>query len=234
MNLILLFDDDFIDESRVCLAGRRRDHVLAVHRASEGDELVVGLCGGRIGRGIITRADEVVEMRVTLDTEPPRPLDLTLVLALPRPKVLNRVLAAVASMGLKRLFLINSWRVEKSYWKSPRMAPENIREQLILGLEQARDTILPVVELRRLFRPFVEEELPGLAVGTTALVAHPYAEEACPRDVRGPVTLVLGPEGGFVEQEIASLVRAGLRPVTLGPRVLRVDTAVAFLLGRMT
>ena len=234
MNLILLFEDDFVDDHRVRLSGRRRDHVMDVHRVGAGDELRVGLCGGRIGRGTITRADEIVEMRVEFESEPPPPLDLTLVLALPRPKVLNRVIAAVASMGVKRVFLINSWRVEKSYWKSPRLAPENIRAQSVFGLEQARDTVLPSIELRRLFRPFVEEELPALARGTTALVAHPHAGETCPREVKGPVTLVMGPEGGFIEQEIASLIAAGLRPVTLGPRVLRVETALAFLLGRMT
>lgn len=234
MNLILLFHADFIDESRVRLAGRRRDHVLGVHGAKPGDELVVGLSGGRIGRGTVTRADELVEMSIELQHDPPPPVDVTLVLALPRPKVMNRVLAGVASMGVKRIFLVNSWRVEKSYWKSPRLAPENLLAQSVVGLEQARDTILPAIELRRLFRPFVEDELPALARGTTALVAHPYADEPCPREVGGPLTLAIGPEGGFIEQEIASLAEAGLRPVSLGPRVLRVETAVAFLLGRMT
>ena len=232
MNLILLFHDDFIDDRVVRLSGRRRDHILAVHRAGAGDVLAVGLVNGKVGRGEVLNADPL-EMTVTLDGDPPPPLEITLVLALPRPKVMNRVIAAVASLGVKRVFLVNAWRVEKSYWKSPRLAPENLAAQSILGLEQARDTIVPSVELRRLFRPFVEDELPAIAKETTALVAHPYAEEECPREVNGPVTLVLGPEGGFIEQEIGSLQRAGFRPVTLGPRVLRVETAVAALAGRL-
>src|SRR5262249_54690312 len=90
VNLILLFDDDFVTEARVRLTGRRLRHVLDVHRAATGDELTVGVAGGRVGRGRVVRLDsEALEMDVVLEREPPAPLPLTLVLALPRPKVLN-------------------------------------------------------------------------------------------------------------------------------------------------
>jgi RsmE family RNA methyltransferase len=172
-------------------------------------------------------------MRVTLDADPPPPLAITLVLALPRPKVLNRVIAGATALGVKRMFLINAWRVEKSYWKSPRLSEENLRAQGILGLEQARDTMLPAIETRRFFRSFVEEELPSVARDSLALVAHPYASVEFPRHVSQPVTLVIGPEGGFIAQEIASLERVGCLPVTMGERILRVETAVATLIGRL-
>jgi RsmE family RNA methyltransferase len=234
VNLILLFDDDFIAASRVRLTGRRLQHVRDVHRAAAGESLTVGVANGRIGRGTITDlADDVLEMDVALDRDPPPPLPLTLILALPRPKVLNRVIAGAAALGIKRIVLINAWRVEKSYWSSPRLTPENLRAQSILGLEQARDTALPSIELRRLFRPFVEDELPSIALGTRALVAHPHAREECPRDVHEPVTLVIGPEGGFIDAEIASLERIGFTPVSVGERILRVETAVPFLAARL-
>src|SRR6185436_4166832 len=234
MNLILLFDDDFIDKDLVRLTGRRLEHVANVHRAAAGDALAVGVANGKIGTGVVTRLDrEALELRVTLEREPPPALPLTLVLALPRPKVLNRVLAGATSLGVKRVYLINAWRVEKSYWKSPRMSDANLLQQRVLGLEQARDSMLPSIELRRLFRPFVEQELPAIADGTLALVAHPRAEAECPRAVASPVTLAIGPEGGFIEEEIASLARVGFTPVSMGERILRVETAVAALLGRL-
>jgi RsmE family RNA methyltransferase len=234
MNLILLFPGDFVDERRVRLTGRRLAHVTHVHRAAVGDALIVGVAGGRIGSGTVTRLDaEALELDVALSDEPPPPLPLTLVLALPRPKVLNRVIAGATSLGVKRIFLVNAWRVEKSYWKSPRMAEENLLAQSVLGLEQARDTMLPSIETRRLFRPFVEDELPAIARDSLALVAHPHAASECPRNVAQPVTLAIGPEGGFIEQEIASLERVGFAPVSIGERILRVETAVASIIGRL-
>jgi RsmE family RNA methyltransferase len=234
MNLVLLFEDDFVAEGLARLSGRRLEHVAGVHRAAAGDELVVGVAGGRIGRGRVLRIDDAaLELKVSLDRDPPPPLDVTLVLALPRPKVLNRTIASATSMGIKRIELINAWRVEKSYWSSPRLGAENLRTQSILGLEQARDTILPSISIHRFFRRFVEEELPEIARGTRALAAHPGARVACPRGVREAVTLAIGPEGGFIEEEVASLERAGFEAVSMGERILRVETAVVWAVSRL-
>ena len=234
MNLLILRQEDFVGPDQVRLTGRRLLHVLEVHRAQAGSELAVGMLDGALGRGRVTRLDgEALEMEVALDQAPPPKLPLTLVLALPRPKVLNRVLAAATSLGVARICLINAWKVEKSYWKSPRLAEANLELQRILGLEQARDTVLPELHLRRLLRPFAEDELPGLIAGTLPLLAHPGSAEPCPRRAEGPVTLVIGPEGGFIPAEIELLSRAGCRPVHLGGRILRVETAVAAIVGRL-
>jgi RsmE family RNA methyltransferase len=234
MNLILLFDEDFVGDDVVRLTGRRFQHVMSVHRANAGDELTVGVSGGLIGKGTVTKLDDFsLELSVVLSDDPPPPLPLTLILALPRPKVLNRVIASATSLGMKRIHLINAWRVEKSYWNSPKLSHENFLLQRTLGLEQAKDTILPDIALHRLFRPFVEKELPSIAKDSLALVAHPHAKDTCPRDVDGAVTLAIGPEGGFIAEEIASLERIGFRAVSLGARVLRVETAVAALVGRL-
>jgi RsmE family RNA methyltransferase len=235
MNLILLFDDDFIgDDKRVRLSGRRHRHILDVHRADVGDHLCVGLCGGLIGTGRVTSLDDHgLEMDVTLNMNPPPPLPVTLVLALPRPIMLKRVLVSASSMGVKHIVLLHSHRVEKSFWKSPALKGENLKEQLVLGLEQARDTMLPKIELRPLFKPFVEDELPGLAKNTLSLVAHPQSSEACPRDVNKYVTLVIGPEGGFIPYEIERFMALGFSPVHLGARILRVESAVPALLSRL-
>ena len=230
MTLILLFDDDFAGEGRVRLTGRRLEHVRAVHRAVVGEELTVGVANGRIGQGRVVRIDdEALELDIVLDRDPPPPVPLTLILAVPRPKVLNRVIAGATSLGVKRIVLINAWRVEKSYWSSPRMTPENLRMQSVLGLEQACDTVLPVIELHRLFRPFIEQE----SFEGIQLAAHPVASRECPRAVKERVTLAVGPEGGFIGQEIESLQRAGFELVSLGQRVLRVETAVPALIARL-
>ncbi|HEY6011011.1 MAG TPA: 16S rRNA (uracil(1498)-N(3))-methyltransferase [Nitrospirota bacterium] len=235
MNLILLFKEDFIDGAeRVRLEGRRLKHVLDVHRAAVGDELRVGLLGDRIGTGeVVVLNESVLEMSVRLGQAPPPALSVTLVLAMPRPKVLRRVLRSATAMGVKRIILLNAFRVEKSFWKSPVLEPEHLREQLVLGLEQSRDTILPEVLLRPLFKPFVEDELPDLIQNTLPLVADPRASFICPRAVNKAVTLVTGPEGGFIPYELEMLVSLGFTPVQLGERILSVETAVPALLARL-
>jgi RsmE family RNA methyltransferase len=234
LNLLVLMPEDLVASDRARLEGRRLAHVRAVHRARVGDELAVGLLGGRMGRGRVLRLDEeVLELALHLDQEPPPKLPLTLLVAVPRPKVLNRVVAAAASLGAARIILLNAWKVEKAYWASPRMKPENLQEQLILGLEQAKDTVLPELRLARLFRPFVEDELPGLLGGGTGLLAHPGTGTAPPEARVAPITLAIGPEGGWIEAEVQSLLRAGLLPLDLGPRILRTETALAALVGRL-
>lgn len=235
MNLILLFNDDFIDsEKRVRLGGRRKNHILNVQNGLIGDELRVGLADGKIGTGLITNIDtDNIEMDVSFYLDPPPLLPVTLILALPRPRVLKRILALVSSMGVKKIILMNSFRVEKSFWLSPLLHDDNFRKYLIAGLEQARDTIMPEVLTRQYFKPFVEDELPFIVKDTTAIVAHPISKELCPRKVIGHVTLVVGPEGGFIPYEIEKLKDCGFLDVNLGARILSVETAVPVLLSRL-
>ncbi|KIQ00465.1 MULTISPECIES: 16S rRNA (uracil(1498)-N(3))-methyltransferase [Pseudomonas] len=234
MNLLLLEDGDFIAADRVRLDGRRLTHLHEVHRAESGDTLRVGRLGGEMGRGQLLQLEaDSAELQVSFDQPPPAKLPLTLLLALPRPKMLKRVLQSVAAMGVPRLILLNSYRVEKSFWQTPFLEPAAIREQLILGLEQARDTVLPEVIVEKRFKPFVEDRLPQLAAGTLGLVGHPGLYPACPRAVEQPVTLAIGPEGGWIPYEVDKLAEAGLQPVQLGERILRVETAVTALLARL-
>jgi len=234
LNLVLLLPEDLVAPDRARLLGRRLAHVRSVHRAVVGDELTVGLLDGPMGRGRVVRLDdEALELVLALDQPPPPKLPLTLVIALPRPKVLNRVVAAATSLGAARIILVNAWKVEKAYWASPRAQPESLRDQMILGLEQAKDTVLPELSLARLFRPFVEATLPSLLAGGTGLLAHPGSGEAMPTRLVAPVTLAIGPEGGWIDAEVQSLLKAGLKPLDLGPRILRTETALAALVGRL-
>lgn len=235
MNLILLYPDDYIDELHVRLNDYRQQHARHVHRAVVGDDLRVGDLNGKMGTGHITNiSDTLLEMSVNCSDSPPKPAPLTLLLALPRPKVLKRVLLTATTLGIKHIVLLNSWRVDKSYWGSPVLESQQINRQLITGLEQARDTLLPQVTIRSRFKPFVEDELEQLIQHGPAYVAHPHVEQPCP--VRPcaslpdqQITLAVGPEGGFIPYEIEKLVEVGFIPIEIGVRILRVETAVTRL-----
>nr|WP_306470190.1 16S rRNA (uracil(1498)-N(3))-methyltransferase [Pseudomonas sp. efr-133-TYG-103a] len=232
--MLLLEEADFISADRVILRDRRLRHMQEVHRSEVGDSLRVGRVDGLLGTAELLRLEpREAELCVSFDREPPGKLPLTLVLALPRPKMLRRVFQTVATMGVPKVILVNSYRVEKSFWQTPFLEPAAIREQLILGLEQARDSVLPEIVIEKRFKPFVEDRLPAVVEGTLGLVGHPGDFPACPRAVDQPVTLAIGPEGGWIPYEIDLLRASGLNPVQLGERILRVETAVTALLARL-
>lgn len=234
MNLILLDDADFPVPDVVRLTDRRADHIRSVLKSAVGDRLRVGREGGLLGEGTVRRVDESgVELAVVLNQQPPPPLTVTLLLALPRPKVLRRVIQGVVTLGVKRVALFGAFRVEKSYWQTPWLAELELREQIVLGLEQAGDTMPPVITTHPLFKPFFEDEAPALTAGTRRLVAEPDATTVCPSNAVGPASLVVGPEGGFTAYELGLLREQGFEPVGLGRRILRTEQAVPALIGRL-
>lgn len=235
MNLILLDPSDFVAPDRVVLRGRRHAHVREVHRAAVGDSLRVGLVDGLLGRGtILVLDDAALELAVSLSEEPPPSLAITVVLALPRPHSLRKVLQQATAMGVKRFVCFRCARVEPSFFTASAARPPGIAEELRLGLEQARDTVLPQVEVHpQPFHRFLAEVWPTLPEGQV-LIAHPEpGAAACPRAAAGPLTLVVGPEGGFIPAEVARLRELGTL-IELGPRILRVETAIVALLARLS
>lgn len=234
MNLLLLLPEDLINDQQAIIKGHRLQHILQVHQSKIGDSLQVGLLNNNMGIGNITAltTDHAV-IDFQLNRPPPAKLPITLLLALPRPKMLKRIFQTVATMGVSKLILINSYRVEKSFWQTPFLAPTEIQQQLILGLEQAKDTVLPEIRLEKRFKPFVEDDLPSLIEHTCNLVAHPGDYLTCPSLPNQSITLAIGPEGGWIDYEITKLEQAGFTPIQIGERILRVETAVVALLSKL-
>jgi 16S rRNA (uracil1498-N3)-methyltransferase len=242
VNLILLDPAELSADGTAQLTGRRAAHAAEVLRAAAGARLRVGVLGGRIGSGeVVSSARDELVLRVSLEEDPPPRAPVDLLLALPRPKILRKVLRAVASMGVARVALVGSYRVEKSYFGSPLLAPDAIAAELRLGLEQGRDTVGPSVEVHRYFKPFVEDVLDGVFGDARRLLAQPGAASPplglAPLDPE-PTTparavVAIGPEGGWTPFEAEELARRGFTPFSLGPRVLRVDTAVPYALGQV-
>ena len=234
MNLLLFTDSDRLVDNEITVLDRRLQHLLQVHRAKVGDQVRVGELGGLMGSGHILKINsERAVLTTTLNLPPPAKLPLSLIIALPRPKMLRRILRSVAEFGAAELHLINSYRVEKSYWQTPVLQAETIREYLLQGLEQSRDTVLPQIHCHPRFKPFVEDRLPAMIEDRRALLAHPGDYPPCPRGVAGETLVVIGPEGGFIPYEVEKLRETGCEAVSLGPRILRVENALTSLLGRL-
>jgi len=234
VNLLLLEAGQVDDSGDAVIEGAPLAHVINVLGKGVGDTLRVGVLGGQIGRATVTSLSTArAQLQCTLDTDPPQPSPVRLVLALPRPPMLRRLLAAATAMGVKQIHLVQSARVDKSYWGTPSLTDAKVGEQLRLGLAQAVDTILPEVHIHRRFRPFIEDAVPAVAGEGARLVADLVPTARPIRAAVGPSTLAVGPEGGWVDFERERFDEAGFCAVGLGPRVLRVETAVVALLARL-
>lgn len=233
MNIVLLQPEELGDDAVAVLRDQRAVHIRGVLKAAVGDSLRVGVLGGRCGQGVI-EADgpDGVRLRVTLSEPPPARHRYTIVLALPRPKMLRRILRQCAEFGVADLHLIHSARVEKSYWQTPLLQPARLQEALQMGLERSRDTIAPRVQLHRRFRPFVEDALPGLCGGRPCWLADHGAALSLADAPAVPAVVMIGPEGGFVPFEVQLAEAVVARRVGLGERILSVDTALTTVLAQ--
>ena len=238
MNLLLLDADQIHshDESNLqaCVTDARRiAHIQQHLKLQVGDSIKVGQKNGLKGTAVVAQMDDRVLRleQMVLDQAPAAKLPLTLVVALPRPKVLRRLVKDAVTLGVEQLILIHSYRVEKSYWQTPFL--QQLDSYVELGLEQAGDTVWPQIHCFKRFRPFVEDVLPGLIGDRVAFVAHPYADNAMPRAINQPAVLVVGPEGGFIPFEIDLLQQNGCQAASLGSRILRTETVISYLLGRL-
>jgi 16S rRNA (uracil1498-N3)-methyltransferase len=236
VNLLLLQPGELAADGTATLAGRRAEHIRTVLGTQPGGFLRCGQLDGGLGRAEVLRidADQVV-VRAELGEPPPPPTGDVLLLAVPRPKVLLRMLAHAAALGFERIVLFRSWRVERSHLTSRALEPAQQHEQLVLGLEQAGRTRLPTVRFEPLFKPMVEDSLPTLGLPAQRFVAHPTAERPTSRldlDAR-PFALALGPDGGFLPYEVDLLGSQGFAAISCGPHPLRTETALAALWGQL-
>jgi RsmE family RNA methyltransferase len=190
--------------------------------------------GGGIGSAEVLSDDGIaITLRVAITEPAPAPLPIELVLAIPRPKALTRVVEAAAAFGVARIDLTNAWRVDKSYLRSPRLAPDALALAARLGAEQGATTHLPPIAVHLRLMALLDARWPGPPA--IKLVAHPGAppiETAVPREA-APIALAIGPEGGWIPREVETFVERGFSPVSLGAPILRVETAVAAALGQL-
>ncbi|MCI5165212.1 MAG: 16S rRNA (uracil(1498)-N(3))-methyltransferase [Candidatus Electrothrix sp. GM3_4] len=236
MNL-LLFEQHELDADRLSLSDQRAKHIHTVLKLKLGDTLRIGIVNGMMGRGnIINMNDNTVELEVKLDSPPPPPPEIELILALPRPIMLQRILKQATVMGVRRFHLIRSAKVEKSFFQTPVLEPEKIKELLLEGLTQAMDTCLPEVLIHHRFKPFVQDIVPTLA--GYGLIAHPgftpRLPDAYPRSgEKKRILLAVGPERGWNDFEVENFLEQGFLPFSMGNRILHVDTAVVALLAQL-
>ena len=245
MNLILIHPHEPDSAGRVGLVGERAEHICSVLRATPGKSLRIGLLNGPKGTGTVEEADgeKVVLLCEFEKIIPPRPV-IDLLLALPRPKVMKRLWAQLAALGVGRIILANAEKVERYYFDSHVLEPDFYTARLIEGLQQAGDTLLPEVRIIRQLKPFLENELdtvfPNLG---NRLLADPSGTQNFFQTLEKPggkvpilgkILLAVGPEGGWTPYELDLFAAHGFQVFDAGSRILRTDTACIALLSLFT
>ncbi|WP_025647104.1 MULTISPECIES: 16S rRNA (uracil(1498)-N(3))-methyltransferase [unclassified Psychrobacter] len=245
MNCLLLPIDNFSNADATSAQAyisdpKQIDHIHKVLGLQVGDSLKIGQLGGKLGSAIIDdMTPTVIQLReVQLTLAPPNKLDLTVVLALPRPKVLRRLIMDMTALGVAHIILINSYRSQKSYWQSPMLG--RLDEFVLEGLQQSVDTIAPTITLEKRFKPFVEDKLPRLLtdIDGQAIVAHPYGALSLSAYLQRastdslPKIVFIGSEGGWIDYEIELLATQGCQALTIGSRILRTEAAVNVIVGQ--
>jgi RsmE family RNA methyltransferase len=238
MNVVLFAPSEVGPQGRVRLpaADRRARHLRSVLRVAAGDSVRVGILDGELGRAhVVCVAGDHIELACAFGEPAPGTQDV-LVLAIPRPKVLLRCVETAAALGFAHILLVRTWRTDKSHVVASALAAPALRAHALLGLEQARRTRVPAIEVFPLFRPFVEDHLDARCAGASCWLADPEADLGIAQvaDVpERPFALAIGPERGFTEFEREQLVANGFMAIHAGAHPLRVETALAFVSGQL-
>ena len=236
MNLILLEPGEITPDGRARLHDQRARHIVNVLKALPGSQVRVGVIDS--GHGVATvidRAAGSVTLECTIEPGEPARAAVDLLLALPRPKVLRRLWAQIAALGAAQIIVTNAEKVERNYFDTHVLTEACYRPLLVEGLQQARDTCLPVVSIHRQFKVLIEDGLDGLFPAGLRLVAHPGSDssviDVVRRTAHNRVLMAIGPEGGWNTFERQLLAQHGFETVGMGARTLRTDTATIALLA---
>ena len=238
MNQLLIYPDELVSDTRAVISGARAAYVHEWHDLSPGITVAAGVLGGGRGHGQIESIAEneiALSFSVTSDQLPRLPIHL--IVAIARPQTVKKVIHIATTLGITQLDFVRTNQTEKSYLDSKALLPEQIEIETVKGLEQACDTIPPQVHVHSRFKPFIEDVLtPELAlhpnairwIGDTEANATPVSTET-----KFPAAfLTIGPEAGWTDYERERFSELGFHPISLGPRILRVETAATVLIAR--
>jgi RsmE family RNA methyltransferase len=227
VNLILF--ETTADASRLAPGDPRAVHIREVLRLKPGDVLFVGAVNGPRGKAtLLADGPEGLRLDVAWEThtEPPRPFHV--LVGMSRPQTARDLLREGAAFGVAALHFFNAEKGEPSYAGSTLWKSGEWQQRLREGAAQAFATHVPAV-MRHASLAACIQILNTEAPAAPRLALDVY-EAGAPLSqlapAAGPVVLALGPERGWSQDERAQLRAAGFALAHLGPRVLRVETAL--------
>jgi RsmE family RNA methyltransferase len=247
VNSLVLLSDEVCDASFAILEGERAHYAFETHGVREGQSMKVAVLGGLRGEGrILSASPEKVTLALELTGLQMDPIPVTLVVGVSRPQTVKKVIQAAVMFGVSSLHFVRSAQGEKSYLQSRSLDEDQIQEETLKALEQVWDSRAPQIVVHRTFSYFMENKLPEIVSSAQEgpvqgkvlkLIAHPGGGQLVCSDAARVVAahsiIAVGPERGWSHDEVDLFQRAGFGVVGLGERVVRVELALVFLLGKL-
>ncbi len=241
MNYLLILPEECTPDGRVTIKGSRARYVKEFHDLTVGLSISALVRGGKIGTASVEYLEEeTLTLSLVLHSDPPPKLPCEVIVGLSRPLTVRKVIQAVSLLGVPRLSLVPSYNGEKSYLNSKGLESEAIEGEIIKGLEQSGDSIPPEIVIYRSFGEFLEQGAPELSSARYGLKLIGSTEKDISSldcgeriDSSRISVLSIGPEAGWSTIERGHFARIGFRSVALGPRILRVETALTVFVAQV-
>src|ERR1051326_115356 len=227
------------DELR--LTGSEAHHALHVVRLRRGERiLVIDGAGRRLVCEVVEPGRKQVQLRILEQSvAPPLPCQVTLLQALPKGKLIEPIIQKATELGVARVIPLLADRTVIQLAPEERKLKSAKWQSIAMeAIKQCGSAWLPAVEAPLTVHEFLQRnEKSELAlVGSLSEPrAHPrtYFESFRQANGRNPTSagVWIGPEGDFTPQELDAIKAAGAQPISLGPLVLRAETAAVYSLS---
>lgn len=238
MNSLLIFDGEGWEEGAITLTGERARQIFSSYEFVIGQDISVARLGGEKGRAqVVHYASTSIKLNL-LETHPSlalRPIDL--IVGLSRPQTTKKVIQAAVMSGVRSLHFVHTELGEKSYLDSHVLRPKDLETEVVKALEQIGEGLYPAIHVYRSFfelraRLLNSAPLDPMHLRLVAVPYEPLVSVSLFEQKRESLMLAVGPEVGWSKREVTRLKDCGFMSVGLGPRVLRVEVALTFLLGQ--
>ncbi len=224
--------------SALTLEGEEAHHALRVMRLRTGDECEVFDGAGHAARARITAAGGGSLTLGELRPLPPKPpvAGMTLALAIPKGGNMELIVQKAVELGVQRIIPLVSERTIVRLNAGDAAAKASKWQRTALeACKQCGVNTLPEVEQPQSYTDFLKRsDLPELklvcAILPESAPLRTVLEEARAAGQQNAL-LLIGPEGDFSPAEYAAAMRSGFVPISLGPIILRVETAVFMALS---
>ena len=231
MNIILFSNNDKYYSSIFSFHknDERYSHIKNVLHLKEGDVFKCGLINGKVGKGIVEEINEAKLLFSFIEmTEPQALYPINLIIGIPRPIQLKRLLKDVATIGVSSIHLVGTMLGEKSYLDSTLIEKEKTEKYLLEGASQAGNTLLPICTIYSSIYQFFEKvKIKKEAEKIIFDINYKNVPSASSNDIinHENIWLSFGSERGWSEKERNIFYKEGFKFITLGNRILRTETA---------